>query len=84
MLLHHLGFGDPRSTDIYVNNKATITMGLHPSNKPATRHVDMRVHQLCQHVELGHVSDSFHSLLSDLRPWVVRISRLLCFISDTS
>jgi len=35
MLPHHLGFGDPRPTDIYVDNKGVITMGLHPSNEPA-------------------------------------------------
>ena len=64
MLLHHLGFGDPRPTDIFVDNKGAITMGLHPSNKPATRPVDMRVHMLRQRVELGHVSNP---LLSDLR-----------------
>ena len=28
MLLEHLGFGDPRPTDIYVDNKGAITMGL--------------------------------------------------------
>ena len=59
MLLLHLGFVDPRPTDIFVDNKGAITMGLHPSNKPATRHVDMRVHMLRQHVELGHVSTPF-------------------------
>ena len=42
MLLEHLGFGDARPTDIYVDNKGAITMGLHPANKPATRHVNMR------------------------------------------
>ncbi len=56
MLLEHLGFGDPRSTDIYVDNKGAITMGLDPANKPATRHVNMRMHMLRQHAELGHVS----------------------------
>jgi hypothetical protein len=59
MLLEHLGFGDPRPTDIYVDNKGAITMGLHPANKPATRHVNMRLHMLRQHVELGHVSTPF-------------------------
>jgi len=44
MLLEHLGFGGPRPTDIYVDNKGAITMGLHPANKPATRHVNMRMH----------------------------------------
>ena len=46
MLLDHLGFGDPRPTDIYVDNKGAITMGLHPANKPATRHVNMRMHAI--------------------------------------
>ena len=59
MLLEHLGFGDPRPTDIYVDNKGAITMGLHPANKPATRHVNMRMHMLRHHVELGHVSTPF-------------------------
>ena len=59
MLLEHLGFGDPRATDIYVDNKGAITMGLHPANKPATRHVNMRMHMLRHHVELGNVSTPF-------------------------
>ncbi len=50
MLLEHLGFGNPRPTDIYEDNKGAITMGLHPANKPATRHVNMRMHMLRQHV----------------------------------
>ena len=53
------GFGDPRATDIYVDNKGAITMGLHPANKPATRHIDMRIHFCRQHVEQGDVSTSF-------------------------
>ena len=39
--------------------KVAITIGIHPSNKPAMRHVDMRVHMLRQHVELGRVSTPF-------------------------
>ena len=31
-------------------------MGLHPSNKPATRHIDMRKHFCWQHFELGNVT----------------------------
>ena len=27
MLLEHLGFGDPRHTDIYIDNKGAIIMG---------------------------------------------------------
>ena len=42
MLLLHLGFGDPEPTTIYCDNKGAITMGLHPTNKAAMRHVDMR------------------------------------------
>ena len=61
MLLEHLGFGDPRPTDIYVDNKGAITMGLHPANKPATRHVNMRMHMLRHHVELGNVRTPFCS-----------------------
>ena len=34
-------------------------MGLHPANKPATRHVNMRMHMLRHHVELGHVCTPF-------------------------
>jgi len=49
----------PRPTDIYVDNKGAITMGLHPANKPATRHVNMRMHMLRHHVELGHVCTPF-------------------------
>ena len=33
--------------------------GQHPANKPATRHVNMRMHMLRQHVEVGHVSTPF-------------------------
>ena len=55
MLLEHLGFGDPQPTTVYFDNKGAITMGLHPANKPATRHVNMRMHMCRQHVELGHV-----------------------------
>ena len=31
-------------------------MGLHPSNKPATRHFDVRKHVCRQHVKLGNVT----------------------------
>ena len=67
MLLEHLGFGDPRPTDIYVDNKGAITMGLHPANKPATRHVNMRMHMLRHHVELGHVCTPFSVFLPHVR-----------------
>lgn len=34
-------------------------MGLDPSNKPATRHGDIHVHMLRQHVKPGNVSTPF-------------------------
>jgi hypothetical protein len=34
-------------------------MSFHPSNKPATRHIDCRIHMCRQHVELGHVTSEF-------------------------
>ena len=64
MLLEHMGFGDPLLNDIYVDSKGEITMGLHPVNKPSTRHVNMRMHMLCHHVELGHVCTPFAPLLT--------------------
>ena len=36
-----------------------MTISLHPSNKPATRHVHCRIHVCRQHVELGHVKSKF-------------------------
>jgi hypothetical protein len=36
-----------------------ITMALHPANKPASRHIDMRIHFCRQHVELGDVATTF-------------------------
>ena len=77
-------------------------MGLNPSNKPATRHVNMRVHMLLQHVELSNVSTLLYptkDMVADYMnkatpkpptnvtvhlPWVIRISRLLCFLFNTS
>ena len=61
MLLLHLGFGDPEPTTIYCDNKGAITMGLHPTNKAAMRHVDMREHFCQQHVEAGNVITPFCS-----------------------
>ena len=55
MLLEQIGFGSGDPTTIYSDNQGAITMGLHPSNKPATRHIDMRRHFLRQHVELKSV-----------------------------
>ena len=48
MLMQQLGFGSMKPTTIFCDNKGAITMGLHPSNKPATRHIDMRKH-FCRH-----------------------------------
>ena len=42
-----------------ITNQGAITMSLHPSNKPTTRHVDCRIHMCRQHVELGHVKSKF-------------------------
>jgi len=61
MLLLHLGFGDPEPTAICCDNKGAITMGLHPTNKAAVRHVDMREHFCQQHVEAGNVTTPFCS-----------------------
>jgi len=46
-------------TVIYSNNQRSITMGLHPSNKPATRHIDMQQHFLREHVELKNVTTHY-------------------------
>ena len=59
MLLEQLGFGSPDPTILFCDNQGAITMSLHPSNKPATRHVDCRIHMCRQHVELGHVKSKF-------------------------
>ena len=53
MLMQQLGYGSMKPTTIFCDNKGAIMMGLHPSNKPATRHIDMRKHFCEQHVELG-------------------------------
>ena len=55
MLMEQIGFGSENPTTIYSDNQGAITMGLHPSNKPATRHIDMRRHFLRQHVELKSI-----------------------------
>ncbi len=34
-------------------------MARHPANKPASRHIDMRIYFCCQHVEVGDVSTAF-------------------------
>jgi len=59
MLMQQLGFGSMKPTIIFCDNKAVVTMGHHPSNKPATRHIDMRKHFCRQHVEFGNVTTPF-------------------------
>jgi hypothetical protein len=44
---------------LFCDNKGAITMALHPANKPASRHIDMRIHFCRQHVELGDVATTF-------------------------
>jgi hypothetical protein len=58
-LLRDLGFGQSRPTELFCDNKGAITMSLHPANKPATRHIDMRIHFCRQHVEEGDVTTTF-------------------------
>ena len=58
-LLRDLGFGQSRPTELFCDNKGAITMSLHPANKPATRHIDMRIHFCRQHVEAGDVTTTF-------------------------
>ena len=59
MVMQQLGFGSMKPTTIFCDKQGAITMGLHPSNKPATRHIDMRKHFRGQHVELGNVTTPF-------------------------
>jgi len=59
MLLWQLGFGATTPTVIYSDNQGAITMGPHPANKPATRHIDMRRHFLREHVELKNVTTPY-------------------------
>ena len=59
MLLRDLGFDQPDPTPLFCDNKGALTMSLHPANKPATRHMDMRRHFCRQHTELGHVKPRF-------------------------
>ena len=58
-LLRDLGFGQTLPTMLFCDNKGAITMALHPANKPASRHIDMRIHFCRQHVELGDVATTF-------------------------
>ena len=56
MLMQQLGFGSMKPTTIFCDNKGAITMGLQPSNKLASRHINMRKHFCRQNVELGNVT----------------------------
>ena len=55
MLLRDLGFGLSAPMTLFSDNKGAISMSQHPTNKPATRHVDMRIRMCRQHVELGNI-----------------------------
>ena len=59
MLLRDLGFGQSEPTILFCDNKGAITMSQHPTNKPATRHMEMRYHFCRQHTELGNVRSVF-------------------------
>ena len=59
MLLKDLGFGLPDPTRLFCDNKGALTMSLHPANKPATRHIDMKYHFCRQHTERGDVKPLF-------------------------
>jgi hypothetical protein len=60
-LLRDLDFGQSLPTTLFCDNTGDITMALQPANKPASRHIDMRIHFCCEHehVELADVSTSF-------------------------
>jgi hypothetical protein len=85
MLLLHFGFGDPEPTAIYCDNKGAITMGLHPTNKAAMRHVDMCEHFCQQHVEAGNVTvpPPFAQPISPMTWWPTRRQRLLLNLKPT-
>ena len=55
-VLRDLGFGQSLPTTLFCDNRGAITMTLLPANKPASRHIDMRIHFCCKHVELGDVN----------------------------
>ena len=59
MLLKDLGFGIPDPTQLFCDNKGALTMSLHPANKPATRHIDMKYHFCRHHTEKGDVKPLF-------------------------
>jgi len=62
MLMQQHGFRTMKPTIIFCDNKGAITMGLHPSNKSSTRHINMIKHFCRQHVELGNVTTPFKKL----------------------
>jgi hypothetical protein len=57
-LLRDLGFGQSLPTMLFCDNKGAIAIALHPANKPASHHFDMRIH-FCRQFELGDVSTTF-------------------------
>jgi len=59
MLMQQLGFGSMKPTAIFFDNTGAFTMGLHPSNKPATRHIDIKKLFCRQHAEVGTVTTPF-------------------------
>ena len=59
MLLRDLGFGPIGATRVYCDNNGAISTSRNPTNKPAMRHVDMRVHLCRQHVELGNIDTQY-------------------------
>jgi len=59
MLLRDLGFGLSKPTRLFCDNQGAITMSLHPANKPATRHMEMKTHFCRQHTELGNTKPIF-------------------------
>jgi len=62
-LLGDLGCGQSLPTMLFCDNKGAITMALQPANKPASRHIEMRIHFCRQHVELGEVATTFRNLV---------------------
>jgi len=66
MLMQEVGFGRTKPTIFFCDNKGAITMGLHPYNKPTTRHIDMRKHVCRQHVELGNVTTLYRKIIDIL------------------
>jgi hypothetical protein len=59
MLLRDLGFGQREPTVLFCNNKSALTMSQHPTNKPATRRMEMRSHFCRQHAERKNVRSVF-------------------------